>query len=318
MICLTESYLIKVVRDTSADGREASGYSLHTIKCLALTATCPSIMNDFIGRRDFGTAFYWNPLPRWVYDLETHKILDVNQAALDLYGYTRDEFLSITIKDLWPKNEVPESLVAHENFDKTEGNIHFGTFANIKKNGETIRMSINGHRVDFMEKKCVMVIGQAVTEQKIQFKLNKEAEHIMNASLDVVCLIDQDGRFVHVSAGSKSLRGYEPKELEGQTYMNLVHEEDKAKTNQIIADIRGGGRFTKFENRSIKKNGSIVSNLWSVSWDAGSKTLYAIARDADEKREPNELLIESEGRFKALMQEGYEMIAILDFQGNYK
>ena len=48
---------------------------------------------------DFGNLFYNNPLPNWVYDIATFGILDVNQAAMDLYGYDRKEFLALSLMD---------------------------------------------------------------------------------------------------------------------------------------------------------------------------------------------------------------------------
>src|SRR5260370_18365680 len=62
-----------------------------------------------------------NPHPAWVYDRETLAILDVSQSALRNYGYSREEFLSLTIKDLHPSEDVPALLqgLARTSADKT-------------------------------------------------------------------------------------------------------------------------------------------------------------------------------------------------------
>lgn len=54
--------------------------------------------------------FECGPQPMWVYDLETFRFLAVNDAAVRHYGYTREEFLSITIKDIRPRAEAPALL----------------------------------------------------------------------------------------------------------------------------------------------------------------------------------------------------------------
>src|SRR5262245_35054270 len=56
--------------------------------------------------------FEANPQPMWVYDLETLRFLAVNDGAIKHYGYSRDEFLAMTIKDIRPPEEVAR-LVEH-------------------------------------------------------------------------------------------------------------------------------------------------------------------------------------------------------------
>lgn len=82
---------------------------------------------------DYSNFFYFNPLPSWVYDLEDLRIFDVNQAALDHYGYSQKEFLALTIKDLRPPEEVPKLIKALLNTKRVEGNIYIGIFTHKKR-----------------------------------------------------------------------------------------------------------------------------------------------------------------------------------------
>ena len=61
--------------------------------------------------------FEENFQPAWVYDLKTLAFLDVNPAALDRYGYSRDEFLRMTLKDIRPPEDVPALLDRIANFE---------------------------------------------------------------------------------------------------------------------------------------------------------------------------------------------------------
>ncbi len=148
-------------------------------------------------------------------------------------------------------------------------------------------------------------------------KSNSEAEKLLEASLDVICSIDEHGIFTKVNAACKELWGYEKHELIGKAYISFVVEADIEKTNLVEAEIIAGKAFTNFENRYKRKDGGIAFNLWSARWDPKSKIMFCIARDAKEKIRKEELLIESGNRFKALVQEGSDLIGILDEAGIY-
>jgi len=149
-------------------------------------------------------------------------------------------------------------------------------------------------------------------------KSNTGAEELLDASLDVICSIDEQGLFTKVSAACKELWGFEKDELIGKAYIDFVIEEDVEKTNQVAADIIDGKAMTTFENRYKRKDGGIAFNIWSARWDPKSQIMFCVARDGREKIKKEELLIESEQRFKALVQEGNDLYAIIDLKGNYK
>lgn len=267
---------------------------------------------------DYANLFRLNPMPIWVYEINTFKILDVNDSAVKFYGYSREEFLKKTIKELRPEKEVPKLVSAHEGILEETGNIYFGVFTHKKKNGVHVQMEINGHKLIFKGKECVLVVCTDVTEKLEKDRVFQEIQSIMNASLDVITAIDEEGKFLRVSKASESLWGYRPDELIGQKYIDLVIEEDKALTNKAAEDIISGMNLTTFENRYRMKNGEIAFNIWSAHWDHEAKVMYAIARNGIEKKQDEQRLKESESRFKSLVQEGLDLIAILDHEGNYK
>ena len=81
-----------------------------------------------------------NPIPVWVYDLETLAIVDVNATAVSRYGYTREEFLRTKITDIRPQEDVPSLLgsVHREN----ESGEDSGPWKHRKKSGEVIDVQI--------------------------------------------------------------------------------------------------------------------------------------------------------------------------------
>jgi PAS domain S-box-containing protein len=143
------------------------------------------------------------------------------------------------------------------------------------------------------------------------------ASQLMDASLDVFCIVNEQGKFVFVSACAINLWGYLPEELVGTSYIDLILEEDKTKTSKITEAIFRGDEIKSFANRYKKKDGRIAFNLWSARWDNTTKLLYCVAKDGKDLIKQEEKAYLSEQRFKALVQEGADMIAILDAKGNY-
>lgn len=113
------------------------------------------------------TLFLHNPIPNWVYDEESLQILDVNTSALNHYGYSRDEFLSMTIKQLRPESEIPKVIAAHKDISDKVGNIRFGVFTHRKKNGELISVEVHGYRLRYADRPCVLVTCIDVTERQL-------------------------------------------------------------------------------------------------------------------------------------------------------
>lgn len=127
--------------------------------------------------------------------------------------------------------------------------------------------------------------AQALKDQS-EFKHSKEElNKIINSSVDVICSIDESGNFKSLNSAAKTVLGYTSRELIGKPYMQFVYPEDHEKTNAIAAEIRAGARPSNFENRYIRKDGSLVPIVWSARWDDEEKTMYCSARDATEKKE---------------------------------
>ncbi|HEY9183738.1 MAG TPA: PAS domain S-box protein [Salegentibacter sp.] len=140
---------------------------------------------------------------------------------------------------------------------------------------------------------------------------------IMDQSLDAITIIDKNGRFVKTSSAASRLWGYSTSELEGMPFMDLVLSEDKERTKAAREVIMAGKPMTNFENNYVAKSGKVIPLTWAVSWDESEELIYAIARDNRERKEAEKQLKLSERRFKGLVQEGGDLIAILDQNQNY-
>ena len=148
------------------------------------------------------------------------------------------------------------------------------------------------------------------TPNAVQQELN-DLKKIVDSSLDVICTINDEGRFVTVSAASERVWGYKPNELTGKKCIDFVFENDKEITLKTNTEIISGKPVTMFENRYVHKNGSIVTVLWSCRWDDKDKLSYCVAKDATErKRLENAFEIERQ-RFRDLFLEAPFCMSII-------
>ncbi|MDB4925803.1 PAS domain S-box protein [Mucilaginibacter sp.] len=112
----------------------------------------------------YKSIFNNSPLPMWIFDAETLKFLDVNEAASKRYGYTKEEFLLMTIKDI----QSPEKTAEVEMIVKTNnetGNYYEGSSRHITKNGDYIYVSIESNLLYLDNRPVRLVLATDITQQ---------------------------------------------------------------------------------------------------------------------------------------------------------
>ena len=116
--------------------------------------------------RDPGEAFELllaaNPLPMWVYDLETLRFLEVNEAAVAHYGYTRAEFLAMSITDIRPEEDGPRLRQALAS--RHEALQHSGTWRHRRADGTLLEVEVTSHLVGWGGRRAALVVAHDVTE----------------------------------------------------------------------------------------------------------------------------------------------------------
>ncbi|HKV44499.1 MAG TPA: ATP-binding protein [bacterium] len=119
-----------------------------------------------------------NPLPMWVYDRRTLEFLEVNDAAIVQYGYTRAEFLAMQITDIRPTEDIDR--LSKSIVELGPGLRNSGEWRHRRKDGEVIDVHIVSHTLEFAGREAALVVAQDITEQKRAERevhaLNKELE----------------------------------------------------------------------------------------------------------------------------------------------
>ncbi|GAC1474069.1 MAG: EAL domain-containing protein [Chloroflexota bacterium] len=126
--------------------------------------------------RRFRMLFATNPQPMWVFDAETLRFLEVNDAAVDRYGYSRSEFLAMRITDIRSSDEAQRLL---QELPALGTSIrHSGEWRHCRRDGSVIDVEIVAHPLEFSGRPTVLVLAQDVTERKrVREELRRQALH---------------------------------------------------------------------------------------------------------------------------------------------
>jgi PAS domain S-box-containing protein len=119
-----------------------------------------------LSEKNYSDLFHLSPQPMWVFDLDTLRFLNVNSAAIKHYGYSLEEFLSMTIKEIRPKEELDKMHNAIQDSLKPGREDHMGIYKHIKKNGEVIQIQAQSRFIQFNGKKSRLVLANDITEHQ--------------------------------------------------------------------------------------------------------------------------------------------------------
>jgi len=115
--------------------------------------------------KKYSELFHLSPMPMYVIDLETLKFLNVNRSAIRHYGYSRQEFLNMTIRDVMPADDFPgpdENVPGSKNGDQLNQR---STFRHKLKNGDIINVEIEGSTIKHKGRKAKIVLVIDVTDK---------------------------------------------------------------------------------------------------------------------------------------------------------
>ncbi len=130
----------------------------------------------------FGLLFQNYPLPMWVYDPGTLSFLDVNEAAVAKYEYSRDEFLAKTIADIRPAEDVPRLFA--DTAEKRAGLQSSSGRRHKTKSGKVIDVEINSHLITFRGSGARLVIVHDVTRGKDAEPQLRESGELLRSLVD--------------------------------------------------------------------------------------------------------------------------------------
>jgi PAS domain S-box-containing protein len=220
--------------------------------------------------RRYRLMFESNPLPMWVYDLGNLKFLAVNDAAVRSYGYSREEFLAMTIKDIRPVEDVTALLKSVATVRGKLGRPVF--FKHLKKDGSLIDVEIVSHGMIFDGRVARLVLANDITERKkaetMILEMNETLERKVNERTSELNAVNKELEAFSYSV-SHDLRAplramdgfslaliedYDDKlDSEGKNYLHRVRSASQ-KMAQLIDDLLKLSRMSRGELRRENVN----------------------------------------------------------------
>jgi PAS domain S-box-containing protein len=265
--------------------------------------------------------FEYNPQPMWVYEVESYRILDVNEAAVRHYGYSKAEFLNLTIKQLRPEQDIPIITAAVEVVKKHERLFTSGIYRHKKKNGDIIHVRIqgniiyvNGQKAELVLVTDITAIIAAETEKQVS---NEKFKAIFQHTSDAILLGDDQGNCIDFNHAATAMFGYESEELKRVNLSDLLVLSEDLEFSQLWNNFLNG-EILNGVMKLKRKDGSVFFGYFNAKPDILPNVNLSVITDVTERMEKKMELLSSERRFKALVQEGADLIAILDLDGNYK
>lgn len=234
--------------------------------------------------------FQNNPQPMWIADMETLRFLEVNHAAIAHYGYSNEEFLSMTIKDIRPESEVGRLMLDVENCRKSDVYYEWsGEGVHKKKNGELIDVDIKGQTVIYNGKQVSHIIVNDITGRKRYEKLLEQTrlnyEGFFNAIDEMIFVLNPEGRIIHTNDMVLNRLGYSRDELTGKPMDELHPAELRAQAGQIMCDMLEGVAESCLMPL-VTRAGVIISVETRISrglWD-GNPVLFGFSKDISKIR----------------------------------
>lgn len=144
----------------------------------------------------YRSLFDSNPHPMWVYDVRTLAFMAVNDAAVRQYGYSRDELLAMTIKDIRPPEDVPVLLKSILEAPEGPTPRAFGVFRHRRKEGTAIEVEVASSAITFHGRAAGLVLAIDVTEKR---RLEQE-RHTMENQLEQAQRVSGLGRLAATMA----------------------------------------------------------------------------------------------------------------------
>ena len=241
-----------------------------------------------------------NPQPMWIYDIESLRFLEINNAAIHHYGYSREEFLGMTLKDIRPKEDL-EALQKDIALTHRPYNLA-GEWRHLKKNGEIIFVEIISHAITVNNRKARHVMVSDITERKQAEGKLRESEYryrkIYEDGANGMVMVGKDFKFRMANRTFCQMVGYKEEELQQLTFVDITHPDDMAKDIPNVKKLIAGEiDVFRTEKRLLNKDGKTIWVQLTVSsfYDPNGQFLYnlGIIFNITDRKKAEEILIEN-------------------------
>jgi two-component system, cell cycle sensor histidine kinase and response regulator CckA len=230
--------------------------------------------------------FESSPLPMWVYDIQTLSFLAVNPAAIQHYGYSLDEFLSMTIKDIRLADDLPALLESAAREPAVPR-----TWQHRTKAGKMIDVEIASHTIEFGGRNARMVLAVDVTERiraqsEVLLQKARFQQLFENAPMGIL-MIDENDVVLDCNQVFEEMFQFSLNEIKGKRIKEIIVPERLREEGAELSANVAKGHLVERETRRKRKDGSLVPvQLYGMPIMADHKLrgVFAIYIDLTERK----------------------------------
>jgi PAS domain S-box-containing protein len=207
--------------------------------------------------------FMGNPAPMWVFDVDSLAFLAVNDYTVDHYGYSREEFLNMTLKDIRPPEDIPYLI---EVLNKYSGQLRsVGMVKHCRKDGSVIDVDITGHEIEFEGHKAIIVHAMDVTERKRAEAEIRKLSNAVEQSGSSIAITNLKGEIEYVNPKFVELTGYSSQEALGKNPRILKSGETSSEEYKHLWETVTNGKVWRGEFHNKKKDGELYWESATIS-----------------------------------------------------
>ena len=115
-------------------------------------------------------------------------------------------------------------------------------------------------------------------------RMTDALERLPELLLDAVFMVEEGGRIAFVNPACRAIFGYAPEEMIGRVILDFIHPDDKAHTVAEMVQVLNDRPRLGFENRYLRKDGSVAHIMWTARWSPQDRLRIGVARDISERK----------------------------------
>ena len=238
---------------------------------------------------NFQLLFSRNPYPMYVFDRETLRFLEVNAAATEQYGYSREEFLAMRLTDIRPAEDIPRLRKALE---KTDNSLTFqGHWRHLRKNGQRFEVEVTTQGIAFAGRDAMLTVTHDISARRATEE--KAAEHaaylqaLMENTPLAIVVLDLDQHVRMCNPAFERLFGYHMPDIAGAKIESvLALDGGSSELSQLIKHATAG-ETKRAETKQRRRDGSLVDvQIIGVPLIRDGKSIGAVGifEDVTERR----------------------------------
>lgn len=173
-----------------------------------------------------------NPDAVLICDKENLKFLEVNEVAINLYGYQKEEFLQMDLTDLYSAEDI-QLLLDSSSANIREGSFH-GPYKHKKKDGTVILVEMSRYNVKFQDREAHFNLVRNVSDKLEIEKRNQSFKSVFDKTDNLIFITDSSG-FIHfINQSVTQTLGYTKNDLINSSLASIVSDEDRSRENLSI------------------------------------------------------------------------------------